>query len=100
MITNGVAQAGTAVTAASYIRSPAGPATLLLANSGTAGTAYAGFGTGVTTANGFPVVAGAVSPVTVPIYPGAPGGTWSVVCAAGSATVAWIVSSPAGATGP
>lgn len=99
MITGGVAAAGTAVTAASLFRMPPGPATVLLANAGTAGTVFVGAGTGVTTANGFPVVAGAVSPLTVPVYPGAPGGTWSVVCALGSATLSWIISDPSGGTG-
>jgi hypothetical protein len=100
VITNGVAAAGTAVTAASLIRVPPGPASVLLANSGPAGTAYAGAGTNATSAGGFPVVAGAVSPVVVPVYAGAPAGTWSVVTPSGSAAVAWIISSPAGGTGP
>lgn len=99
MITSGAATAVGSVTAASFIRVPPGPATLLLANSGTAATVYAGAGTNVTVAGGFPVAAGAVSPVTVPVYAGAPGGTWSVVTAAGTASVAWIVSDPSGGTG-
>ena len=99
MITSGVAQAGTAVTATSLIRVPAGPATVLLANSGTAATVYVGAGTNTTVAGGFPVPSGLVAPVAVPVYAGAPSGTWSAVCAAGSASVAWIISDPSGGTG-
>jgi hypothetical protein len=100
MITAGRAQAGTAVTSSSLFAVSPGPATLLLANAGTAATVYAGPGTNVTTTTGFPVPSGLVAPVTVPVYPGTPGGLWSVVCASGSASVAWIVSSPSGGTGP
>jgi hypothetical protein len=99
MITSGVATAGTAVTTSSLIRVPPGPATVLLANAGTASTAYVGAGTATTTGNGFPVPSGLVPPVIVPVYAGAPSGTWSVVCAAGSASVAWIISDPSGGTG-
>lgn len=98
-IASGVASAGTSVTSSSLIHVGPGPATLLLANAGTASTVYAGPGTSVTTTTGFPVPSGLVPPVTVPVYAGAPAATWSVVCASGSASLAWIVSSPAGGTG-
>jgi hypothetical protein len=100
MITSGVAHAGTAVTTSSLIAVSPGPATLLLANAGTASPVYVAPGTGVTTSTGFPVPSGLVSPVVIPVYAGAPGTTWSVCCASGSASVAWIVSSPSGGTGP
>jgi hypothetical protein len=99
VITSGAATAGTGITAGSLIRVPPGPATLLLANSGTAAVAYAGAGTNVTAAGGFPVPSGAVSPVVVPVYAGAPAQTWSVITSAGTATVAWIISDPSGGTG-
>ena len=98
MITNGVVPAGTVVNGRSLFQVPPGPATLLLAAS--AGTVYAGAGTGVTALNGFPVVAGAVSPVTIPVYPGSPGGQWSAITGAGgTASLWWIVSDPGGGTG-
>jgi hypothetical protein len=101
MITSGRAEAGgTAVTTSSLFPVPAGPCTLLLANQGTASPVYVGPGTSVTTTTGFPVPSGLVAPVVVPVYAGAPGTTWSVVCASGSASLAWIVSSPSGGTGP
>jgi hypothetical protein len=87
------------VTTASLIAVPAGPATVLLANSGTASPVYVGAGTNVSVAGGFPVPSGALSPVVVPIYAGAPAGTWSCITASGTATLAWIVSSPSGGTG-
>jgi hypothetical protein len=100
VITSGRAAAGTTVTAASLFQVPAGPGTLLLANAGTAGTVYAAPGTNVTTGSGFPVPSGVVSPVMIPVYAGAPGQAWSAVCAAGSASLSWIVSTPSGGTGP
>jgi hypothetical protein len=96
---SGAGTAGTVVTSSSLLRVPPGPATLLLANNGSAGTVFVGAGTNVTTA-GFPVPAGAVSPVVVPLYAGSPAGTWSAVVASGSATLAWIISDPSGGTGP
>lgn len=95
MITAGRVTAGTA---AATFPVPAGPATLILANNGTTSTVFVGPGT-VTTANGFPVPTGLVSPVVVPVYAGNPGQTWSAVCAAGSASLAWIISFPSGGTG-
>lgn len=101
MITSGRAEAGgTAVTSSSLFSCPPGPATLVLANQGTASPVYVGPGTSVTTTTGFPVPSGLVSPVMIPVYAGAPGQTWSVCCPSGSASVAWIVSSPSGGTGP
>ena len=99
-ITSGRVEAGgTAVTSSSLFPVPPGPATLLLANAGTASPVYVGPGTSVTTSTGFPVPSGLVSPVVIPVYAGAPGATWSVCCGSGSASVAWIVSSPSGGTG-
>jgi hypothetical protein len=100
VITSGVALAATSVTAASLVRVPPGPCTLLLANAGTAATAYAAPGTAATSANGFPLAGVPTVPVTIPVYPGSAAGTWSVVTASGSATVAWIISTPSGGTGP
>ncbi len=99
MISAGRAEAGTAVTSTSLFQVPPGPATLLLANNGTTSTVYAAPGTNVTTGNGFPVPSGLVSPVVVPVYAGCPGQTWSVVCAGGSASLAWVVSEPSAGTG-
>jgi hypothetical protein len=91
---------GTAVTTASLFPVPPGPATLILANNGTAATVYVGPGTNVTTSNGFPVPSGLVAPVVIPVYAGAAGATWSVACSAGTATLSWIVSDPSAGTGP
>lgn len=101
MISGGQAAVGTAVTAGQLFAVPPGPATLILANIGTASPAYVGPGTGVTSSRGFPVPSGLTAPVVIPIYAGAPGQTWSVVCASGGGTgsLAWIASTPAGATG-
>lgn len=101
MITSGVATAGTGITAASLFRVPPGPATLVLANSGTAPTAYVGAGTNVSSTGGFPVPSGLVSPLVIPVYPGSPASTWSAVTAAGAGTasLAWIISDPSGGTG-
>ena len=96
MITAGRVAAGTAT---QTFLVPAGPATLLLANVGTASPVYAAPGTSVSSSNGFPVPSGAVSPVVVPVYPGNPAQTWSAVCSGGSASLAWIVSVPSGGTG-
>ena len=97
-ITNGVVPAGTVVNGTSLFRQPAGPATVLLAAS--SGTVFVGSGTGVTSANGFPVVAGAVPPVTIPVYAGSAGGQFSVVTGAGgTASLSWMVSDAYGQTG-
>jgi hypothetical protein len=99
VISSGRAVAGTAVTSASLFQVPPGPATLLLANAGTVSVVYAAPGTNVSAGSGFPVPSGVVSPVVVPVYAGAPGQAWSVVCSAGSASLSWIVSTPSGGTG-
>jgi hypothetical protein len=100
VITSGQATAaGTVVSAASFIHVPAGPCTVVLANAGTTATVYVGTGTNATTGNGFPVPSGLVQPVTVPVYAGCAASTWSVVCASGTATVAWIISDPSAGTG-
>ena len=99
MITSGVAAASGSVTTSSLFRPPPGPATLLLANAGTAATIFVGAGTNVTTSNGFPVPLTATSPVVVPIYAGSPQQTWSCITAAGSATLSWIYTDATGGTG-
>lgn len=98
MITSGQGTAGAA--AVRLLTVPAGPCSLLISNAGTASPVYVGMGTGVTTTNGFPVPSGALSPTVIPVYAGSAGGVMSVVCASGSASVSWLVSSPAGQTGP
>jgi hypothetical protein len=103
VISGGVAAvgsgSGTAVTAGQLFRVPAGPATLLLANVGTASPVYAAPGTAVTTSNGFPIPSGLTAPVVVPVYAGAPAQTWSVTCTSGTGSLAWLVSEPSGGTG-
>lgn len=90
---------GTAITAGQFFPVAAGPCTLLLANVGTASPVYVAPGTQVTTSNGFPVPSGLTAPVAVPVYPGAPGQTWSVTCSSGTGSLAWVVSDPSGGTG-
>ena len=104
MITSGRAAVGTAsgtgVTAGQFFPVTAGPATLILANVGTASPVYAAPGTTVTTSNGFPIPSGLTAPVVIPVYAGAAAQTWSVTCASGTGSLAWNVSSPSGGTGP
>lgn len=99
MITSGTAVASAAVTKASFIAIPPGPATVLLANAGTASPVYFGAGTNVTVANGFPIPSGLVAPVVVPVYTGSNNGTWSVITGGGTATVSWLISGASGGTG-
>ncbi len=99
MITSGSAVAPSSGTSRSLIYVPAGPATVLLANAGTAATVYVGAGTNMAAGGGFPVPSGLVAPVVVPVYRACPAGTWSAVCASGSAALAWITSDPSGGTG-
>jgi hypothetical protein len=98
-ITSGIASAGTVITTLSLIHVPPGPCTVLLANAGTAPTVYVGSGTAVTVAGGFPVPSGLVPPVVIPVYAGCAATPMSVVCSSGSASLAWIVTSPTGGTG-
>jgi hypothetical protein len=97
VITNGVASAGTVVTPASLFTMPAGPCCVLISNSGTASTVYVGAGTQASSLNGFPVASGA--PVVIPVYAGSGSQVMSVACSSGSATLAWMVTSPTGRTG-
>ena len=97
MITSGQGTAG--ATASRLCGVPPGPATLLLSNAGTASPVYVGMGTGVTTANGFPVPSGVV-PVVIPLYAGSAGGSLYAATASGSASVGWLITSPTGGTGP
>lgn len=99
MINSGTVAASTSVTTGSLIHVPAGPATLILANQGTAATVYVGSGTAVTTANGFPILSSGASPTVIPIYAGNPATTWGCVTANGAATLAWLISAPSGGTG-
>jgi len=79
---------------------PAGPCTLVLANAGTAPTAYVGMGgTGPSASNGFPVPSGLVSPVVLPCYAGSGGGTLFAIAASGTASLAWWLSTATGGTG-
>jgi hypothetical protein len=87
------------ITAGQLFVCPQGPATLLLANQGTASPAYVGPGTNASTTTGFPIPSGLVQPVVVPIYAGAPAQTWSVACSSGTGSLAWIVTAPSGGTG-
>ena len=107
MITSGQAEAGTV--SGLLCRVPAGPCTVLIANSGTASLVYVGAGTGVTVTtagtagmlgNRFRVPSGAVSPLMLTGYPGSGPTQLSVICASGSASVSWIISAAAGGTGP
>jgi hypothetical protein len=100
VITNGIVAATTSVLSTSQFRSPPGPATLLLANAGTAPTLYVGTGTNVSVGEGFPVPNGLVPPVAVPVYAGCGAQTWSVVTSSGAGTLSWIFSTPTGGTGP
>ena len=103
MITSGRAAAGTAsgtaMTAGQFFPVAPGPATLILANVGTASPVYVGPGTQVSTTTGFPVPSGLTAPVVIPVYAGAPAQTWSVTCSSGTGSLAWVVSSPSGGTG-
>lgn len=99
MISSGRAAAGTVVTAGQLFPVPPGPATLILANQGTASPVFVGPGTNVTTTTGFPVPSGLVPPVVIPVYAGAQGQTWSVISSSGTGSLAWIVSDPSAGTG-
>jgi hypothetical protein len=94
-----VVPAGTIVNATSVFTVPAGPATVLFANATSGGTIYVGPGTVVTALNGFPVVSGAVPPVTVPVYPGSAAQQWSALAPAGTASLLLLISAPPGGTG-
>lgn len=97
MINGGQVPAGTVVNPSSLFTVPPGPATLLLSSS--AGTILVGSGTNVAANNGFPVVATANQPVTIPVYPGNPRQTWSAFAPGGTATLSWLISAPTGGTG-
>lgn len=98
MISAGTVAVSSSVAKTSFFTVPPGPATLLLANAGTV-PVFVGAGTGVTTANGFPVQNGVTAPVVVPIYAGNPGQTWAAVTATGTSTLSWMISGPSGGTG-
>lgn len=99
MISSGTVAASGSVTTGSLFTTPAGPATLLLANVGTATTVYVAAGTNVTTANGFPILSSGAAPTSIPIYAGERQQQWSCITASGAATLAWMVSNPTGQTG-
>jgi len=96
VITNGQGTAGTV--AARLLSVPAGPATLVLSNAGTASPVYVGMGTNVSALNGLPVPSGVV-PLVIPLYAGSAGGSMYAFCSSGSASVGWIISSATGQTG-
>ena len=100
MLTSEVTAATTSVLTGSFFQVPAGPATVILANQGTASPLYVGAGTNVSAGRGFPAPSGVAGPVVIPVYPGSPAGTWSVVTGAGGGTLSWIVSDPSSGTGP
>jgi hypothetical protein len=79
---------------------PAGPCHVLIANLGTASPVYVGAGATVSTLTGFPVPSGAVSPVVIQGYPASAGAALRVVTASGSASVAFLISTATGQTGP
>jgi hypothetical protein len=95
-----IGQAAVGGAAKALFAVPPGPCTILLANAGTAATAYVGLGTGLSASNGFPVPSGLVPPVAFPGYAGASGGTLYGLSGSGTTSVAWIVSSASGGTGP
>ena len=98
MISNGQ---GTISASKLMLTIPPGPCTVLLSNLGTASTVYVGIGgTAVTSAQGFPVPSGLVPPVTIPGYQGSQGGPLYAVAGAGTAVLAWVISTPSGQTGP
>jgi hypothetical protein len=99
VIVTGVATVTSSVTAAGKVVLPPGPATVLLANAGTAATVYFAAAGTVSTSTGFPVPSGLVSPVTFPIPAGCPAGTLSCVTATGAASLAWMVCSATGQVG-
>ena len=80
---------------------PPGPCSVALSNIGTASPVYVGLGgTGVTTGNGFPLYLGSVvPPLVIPFYAGNLGGTVYAVSSAGTAVVAWVLSTSTGQTG-
>lgn len=82
---------------------PPGPCQLQVASLGTASLAYVGVlgGAGsVTSTNGFPVQFAAVPPVVIQGYMGSVGGQVSAIAAAGTVTLAWLLSTATGQTGP
>jgi len=99
VITNGVVPAGTVLNSSSQFRPPPGPCTVLLANAGTTSPIYVGAGTSVTSANGFPVPSGALSPTLIPIPAGCPAQVFTAIVAAGSSSLAFMYITPAGQTG-
>ena len=98
MISN--AQAETVTTSKALFAMPPGPCTVAIANIGTASTAYITVGgTGVSAANGFPVLSGLVPPLYLTGDAGGSGGTVYAMAAAGTTAIAWIISSASGGTG-
>lgn len=93
----GRATSGTAPT--TLLNLPPGPAQVTIASTtpGTS-TTFIGLGTAASTATGFPVLSGA-APIVVSGYPSDGGGPLSMICASGSASIAFIVSTPSGGTG-
>ena len=100
MITSGQRPVGS--TASAILALPPGPFQLTLVNPGTI-TAYVGVVAGtqaVSSANGFPVPSGGVTPVTITGYPGGQGQTLQAVTAGSIPSLAFILSTASGGTGP
>lgn len=99
MITSSQAQAGTA--SSQLCQVPAGPATVIVCNAGSASTVWAGFQGTVTAGfggNGFPLPSG--MPVAIPVYKGSAAQVLNMVTSSGTASVGWMVSTAYGQTGP
>lgn len=95
MLTMGQVNAGTAI--ATLCTVPGGPCTVLIASDpASADTAYVGYndpavGT-VTASNGY--ILGAGGNLTFPVYKPEASHTLGVICASGSATVSFLITSP------
>lgn len=99
MLTSGQRSVGPV--AGTFLVLPPGPWTLLLANSGTV-TAYVGVVAGtqsVSSSNGFPLPSGG-SPVQLTGYPGGAAATLQAVTAGTIPSLAFMLSTASGGTGP
>ena len=79
---------------------PAGPCSVQIANVGTATPVYIGFGTLLSSSNGFPVPSGVVSPLVLTGFQGsAAQSVYGIGGTVGAGNIAWIVSTATGGTG-
>ena len=100
MLTTGARPVGP--TAGTLLVLPPGPYQLTLINPGTI-AAYVGVVAGtqaVSAANGFPVPSGGTCPIVVTGYPGGPGQTLQAVTAGTIPSLAFMLSTASGGTGP